>query len=104
MGHPDFRVSGKIFATLGYPTQGFATIMVSPFDQDLLLQSHPKAFAPAAGAWGSSGSTTVMLRVAPRHAVRLALEAAWKKRAPKPLVSDRAVSKSGRRRGGRDAV
>lgn len=88
MGHPDFRVSGKIFATLGYPKQGLATIMVSPLDQDLLLQSHPKAFARAAGAWGSSGSTTVMLRLAPRQAVVLALESAWKMRAPKQFVSD----------------
>lgn len=101
MGHPDFRVAGKIFATLGYPTQRFATIMVSPLDQDLLLQSHPTVFARAAGAWGQSGSTTVLLRTAPRRAVSLALESAWKKRAPSQLVPGRRGATSGKRRTGR---
>jgi hypothetical protein len=92
MGHPDFRVSGKIFATLGYPTPGIATIMLSPSDQDLLLRAHPTVFARAAGAWGSAGSTTVLLRAAPRQAVRAALESAWKRRAPRKPVADRPTS------------
>jgi hypothetical protein len=86
MGHPDFRVGGKIFATLGYPDARFATIMLSPQDQDLLLRRHPTAFTPAAGAWGRSGSTSVLLRVAARRAVAAALESAWLRRAPKKLV------------------
>jgi len=81
MGHADFRLSGKIFATLGYPDRRFGTIMLSPVDQDLLLQSHPKAFVPAAGAWGRSGSTSVILRHAPRRAVMAAMESAWQRRA-----------------------
>jgi len=81
MGHPDFRVAGKIFATLGYPTKGAATVMLSPIDQDLLVRDHPASFAPANGAWGKSGSTTVQLRTAPRRAVLVALESAWKRRA-----------------------
>ncbi len=87
MGHPDFRVGGKIFATLGYPDTRFGTIMVSPQDQDLLIRDHPKAFVPAAGAWGRAGSTSVLLRVAPRRAVAVALEAAWRRRAPKRLAA-----------------
>jgi len=83
MGHPDFRVGGKIFATLGYPDKRFGTIMVSPEDQALLIRDHPKAFKPAAGAWGRSGSTSVLLRLAPRRAVTVALEAAWSRRAPR---------------------
>src|SRR5688572_30978586 len=63
MGHPDFRVGGKIFATLGYPDNSFGTIMLSPQDQDLLIRDHPKAFVPVAGAWGRAGSTSVLLRV-----------------------------------------
>ena len=88
MGHPDFRVGGKIFATLGYPDARFAMIMLSPLDQDLVLRSYPKAFAAAAGAWGKSGSTSVTLRTASRRAVALALESAWKRRAPKRLLAD----------------
>src|SRR5688500_13406312 len=87
MEHPDFRVGGKIFATLGYPDARFGTIMLSPQDQDLLLRRHPKAFAPAAGAWGRAGGTSVRLRVAARRAVAAALESAWLRRAPKKLVA-----------------
>ena len=92
MGHPDFRVAGKIFATLGYPDARSATIMLSPLDQDLMLQHYPKAFSAAAGAWGRSGSTAVTLRTAPRRAIALALESAWRRRAPKRLQAEHAAS------------
>jgi len=98
MGHPDFRVGGKIFATLGYPDARFGTVMVSAQDQDLLVRDHPKAFVPAPGAWGRAGSTSVVLRVAPRKAVTVALEAAWRRRAPKKLVDGREPSSGTRRR------
>lgn len=81
MGHPDFRVRGKIFATLGYPDNQFGTVMLSPEDQSILVRQYPKAFMPAAGAWGRSGSTSVKLRHAPARAVRIAIEAAWERRA-----------------------
>jgi hypothetical protein len=87
MGHPDFRVGGKIFATLGYPNAGFGVVMITPQDQDLLVRDHPKTFAPAAGKWGASGSTTVALRGASKRAVAIALEAAWRKRAPTRLAA-----------------
>jgi hypothetical protein len=83
MGHADFRVGGKIFATLGYPNDLHGTIMLSPLDQDLLLQRHAKAFKPAAGAWGKAGSTSVILKAAPKRVVALALESAWTRRASK---------------------
>lgn len=87
MGHADFRVGGKIFATLGYPNDSFGVVMLSPQDQDLIMRDHPTTFAPAAGKWGASGSTTVTLRSASKRAVTIALEAAWRKRAPKKLLS-----------------
>jgi hypothetical protein len=83
MGHADFRVAGKIFATLGYPDEGFGVVMLSPQDQDLIVRDHPKTFAPVAGKWGASGSTTVALRGAGKRVVAAALEAAWRKRARK---------------------
>ena len=85
MGHPDFRVAGKIFATLGYPDEGSGTIMLSPEDQEFLIRDHPKAFKPSPGAWGRNGATSVLLRLAPRRAVGIALESAWARRAPKKL-------------------
>ena len=86
MGHPDFRVGGKIFATLGYPDARFGTLMLSTQDQDLIVRRAPKAFKPAPGAWGRAGSTSVLLRLAPRSAVVAALDSAWRRRAPKKLV------------------
>jgi hypothetical protein len=83
MGHPDFRVGGKIFATLGYPSAGYGVVMLSPQDQDLMVRDFPKNFAPVRGSWGASGSTTVLLRGASKRAVTTALESAWRKRAPK---------------------
>jgi hypothetical protein len=98
MGHADFRVGGKIFATLGYPDDLHGTIMLSPLDQDLLLQRQAKAFKPAAGAWGKAGSTSVILKAAPKRVVALALESAWRRRATKQLAGARntrsAVRKS----------
>ena len=85
MGHADFRVGGKIFATLGYPNARFGMVAISPQEQDLLVRQHPNAFAPSPGAWGRAGSTSVRLAIAPRLAVKYALESAWTRRAPKRL-------------------
>jgi len=90
MGHADFRVGGKIFATLGYPDAKSGMVTVSPQEQDLLVRQHPNAFAPAPGAWGRAGSTSVRLAVAPRLAVKYALESAWSRRAPKRLHAKRS--------------
>ncbi|MES2178986.1 MAG: MmcQ/YjbR family DNA-binding protein [Gemmatimonadota bacterium] len=86
MGHADFRVGGKIIATLGYPNARCAVVMLPPHDQDLLVRDHPQAFTPAAGKWGASGSTNILLDAASVETVTMALEAAWRKRAPKRLV------------------
>ena len=86
MGHPDFRVGGKIFATLGYPDERFGTLVLTLQDQDLLVRRAPKAFKPAPGAWGRAGSTCVLLRLASRRAVVTALESAWRRRAAKKLL------------------
>ena len=90
MGHADFRVGGRIFATLGYPSDRFAVVMLTPQDQDLVVRDHPRAFAPVKGKWGASGSTTVTLDSLDAKsgaAVAAALEAAWRKRAPKRLLA-----------------
>jgi hypothetical protein len=94
MGHADFRVAGKIFATLGCPSDRFGVVMLSPQDQDLIVRDYPKIFAPVAGKWGASGSTTAVLRQAGKRAVAIALEAAWRKRAPKRLPSSRSTRRA----------
>ena len=90
MGHADFRVGGRIFATLGYPNDRFAVVMLSPQDQDLVVRDHPRAFAPVKGKWGASGNTTVTLDALDAKsaaAVAAVLEVAWRKRAPKRLLA-----------------
>jgi hypothetical protein len=77
MAHPDFRVRGKIFATLGAPDREHGMAKLSPMDQQAFLQADPLAFAPAKGAWGERGCTIVRLRVAKKKLVREALRAAW---------------------------
>lgn len=83
MGHPDFRVGGKIFATVGYPKPGFAMVALTPEQQELFVRTEPKSFRPVPGAWGSKGATHVLLKTAKKTAVREALAVAHSNRAPK---------------------
>lgn len=77
MGHPDFRVSGRIFATLAYPSTAFAAVMLTPEQQELFVRTEPKTFKPVPGGWGRKGATQVALRTAKKAAVREALRVAW---------------------------
>jgi len=86
MGHPDFRVRGKIFATLGYPTAGWGVVKLTPDQQELLVQVDPEVFVPVKGAWGRRSATSVRLRAAPKGMVRKALIAAWCNTAPQSLA------------------
>lgn len=65
MGHPDFRVRGKIFATLGAPDRAWGVVKLSPRHQQALLESREDAYAPAAGAWGRQGYTKIRLSKRP---------------------------------------
>ena len=89
MDHPDFRVGGKIFATLGYPDNEHGMVNLPPEDQARLIRTYPKIFTPAKGAWGRSGSTLVCLAGVDQVILRSAMEIAWRKRAPKRVNSDR---------------
>ncbi|HMG47588.1 MAG TPA: MmcQ/YjbR family DNA-binding protein [Allosphingosinicella sp.] len=82
MGHPDFRVGGKIFATLHGAGAGTGAVMLLPEQQELAIDAEPGAFRPAAGAWGRGGSTVVALGSVTDDWLERALEWAWRKRAP----------------------
>ncbi len=100
MDHPDFRVRGKIFATLGYPNADFAVVTLRPDQQADFVEAEPEVFVPAKGAWGGRGSTTVRLAKASRISVRIAVEAAWARVAPKTLVAAHSRRKPTRGRSG----
>jgi hypothetical protein len=85
MGHPDFRVRGKIFATLG-PDEQWGMVKLTPDQQATYLRIAPGVFRPASGAWGRQGATLVTLCDADETSVQGALLAAWRNTAPKRLL------------------
>ena len=86
MNHPDFRVCGKIFATLGYPDKNCGMVKLTPEQQAELVHDEPKAFNPCSGAWGRQGSTNVHLKSVKKATLHRAREAAWRNTAPKKLT------------------
>ena len=67
MGHPDFRVNNRIFATLHHD-RAFGGLALTPTQQGRFLGVHPDVFEPASGAWGRAGATTVRLALVPEEA------------------------------------
>lgn len=61
MKHPDFRMEGRVFASLGYPDEEHGMVSLTPEQQQWFLRRDPAVFQPCAGAWGKKGSTTVRL-------------------------------------------
>ena len=86
MSHPDFRVAGKIFATLGYPDKTRGMVKLSPEEQHYFSKDYPDAFMPVKGAWGRRGATSVHLKAAKKDALSKAIRAAWRNTAPKRLL------------------
>ena len=86
MDHPDFRVGGKIFATLGYPDQSCGMVKLSPEEQHYFSKAEPDVFVPAKGAWGRRGATSVHLKAARKETLSQAIQAAWRNSVPKRLL------------------
>jgi predicted DNA-binding protein (MmcQ/YjbR family) len=78
MNHPDFRVAGKIFATLGYPDKSCGMVKLSPEQQHYFSKADPGVFEPVKGAWGRGGATRVHLKAAKKAMLAKALETAWR--------------------------
>jgi hypothetical protein len=93
MGHPDFRVGGKIFATLGYPNEERGVLVLSPEEQQELISEHPEMFEPVPGGWGRRGSTQVLLTRITRLVLKAAMRKAWHSKAPKRLSKPRRVAR-----------
>lgn len=78
MNHPDFRVAGKIFASLGAPGESWGMVKLTPEQQRAFIEKAPEVFKPCSGAWGRQGATNVYLAAAKASLVRAALDAAAK--------------------------
>jgi hypothetical protein len=94
MGHPDFRVRSKVFATLGYQGDGCAMVKLTPEEQASFTEAEPAVFAPVKGGWGRRGATIVRLKTAKEESMRRAILTAWCEVAPKRLVKQLAASLS----------
>jgi hypothetical protein len=87
MGQPDFRVGGRIFATLASQAQGYGNLMLTPEQQQLFVQEMPEVFLPIHGGWGRMGMTHIRLAAAAEDVLAGALHAAWKSRVEKNAKS-----------------
>lgn len=94
MGSPDFRVGGRIFATLASAKQGYGNLMLTPEQQAAFVEELPDTFVPISGGWGRMGATHIRLAAAREDVLRGALQAAWKLR-----VDRNAQTKSRGKRG-----
>jgi hypothetical protein len=83
MGSPDFRVGGRIFATLASQKQGYGNLMLTPAQQADFVAEQPDVFVPIAGGWGRMGMTHIRLAVTNEDVLTGALRTAWKLRVEK---------------------
>ena len=98
MGAADFRLGGRIFATLASVKEGYGNLMLTPEIQAEFLRGRPDLFLPVHGGWGRMGATHIRLAVADEDSMRGALQAAWKLRAAKnSKPARRPVGKSAKR-------
>ena len=78
MNHPDFRVAGKIFSSLGVPDENWGMVKLTPEQQRTFIEKAPEVFGPSSSAWGRQGYTNVYLASAKANIMRAALDAAAK--------------------------
>lgn len=83
MGAADFRVGGRIFATLASEKEGYGNLMLTPDLQAEFVEELPEVFLPIPGGWGRNGSTHIRLAKASEDVLAGALRAAWKLRVEK---------------------
>ena len=77
-GHPDFRVAGRVFATLGFPNLRSGMVKLTLDQQRTCIADHPNSFVPVSGRWGEQGATTVRLDAVEEDSLGEALTLAWR--------------------------
>jgi hypothetical protein len=83
-GNADFRVGGKIFATLALEREGFGVLLLTPEQQAGMVHDEPEIFSPVAGGWGRQGSTRVRLAKVTSDILEAAMQTAYRLRVAKP--------------------
>jgi hypothetical protein len=82
-GATDFRVGGRIFATLAAEKRGYGNLMLTPEQQAMFVAESPDIFIPIPGGWGRNGATHVVLAKADEDLLLGGLRTAWKLRVEK---------------------
>jgi hypothetical protein len=85
-GNADFRVDGKVFATLALESEGFGVLLLTPEQQADMVEDEPGIFSPVPGGWGRQGATRVRLSKVKADVLEGALRLAWRRKAPKRLL------------------
>ena len=83
MGAADFRVGGRIFATLASQSLGYGNLMLTVEQQAAFVGELPEVFLPIAGGWGRMGMTHIRLAAASEDVLHGALHTAWRLRVEK---------------------
>jgi len=94
-GHPDFRVGGTLFATIGWPDNRWAMVKLTPEQQATFLATSAKTFAPVPGGWGRRGCTNVRLAAANPKTVKNAVETAWENIVAKAGTANTKAGRKG---------
>lgn len=97
MGVADFRVGGRIFATLASVKEGYGNLMLTPEVQAAFVSERPDLYLPVAGGWGRMGITHIRLAPATREELSGALRTAWKLRVEKNAASSRTGKRTPKR-------
>jgi hypothetical protein len=80
-GNADFRVGGRIFATLSLEREGYGVLLLSPEQQSGMVADAPEIFSPVPGGWGKNGSTRISLQAVTADILDCALRTAWQRRS-----------------------
>jgi hypothetical protein len=98
MGATDFRVGGRIFATLAAVKQGYGNLLITPELQAEFIADRPELFLPIPGGWGRMGATHIRLAQVDEDSLRGALHTAWKLRVEKNAKSGRKPTSASKSR------
>jgi hypothetical protein len=93
MGATDFRVGGRIFATLAHQKQGYGNLMLTPELQSEFVGELPEVFLPIPGGWGRMGSTHIRLARANEDVLTGALKTSWQLRVDKNASASKKTGK-----------
>jgi hypothetical protein len=98
MGQPDFRVAGRIFATLASVHQGYGNLKLTLEQQAAFAEELPEVFLPIAGGWGRMGMTHIRLAAASEDMLAGALGTAWKLRSERNIKSSKKKAAPSKRK------